>query len=396
MVTEDFTNESRDAIHAAVRLAGGSIYLTKPPNIMVGRIPVLLHPALVGKHGIRAIYSQPVDLAELNLASENARGGVRFFNWVVSGERAAEEERVKHITPGLNTLGEHVFMPFLGASAHKMTKPMSGHWPNASMVGIIGVDFFMVASTGAQVEWTWSSQHIYDVENRLHSSLYWWADIAAVMQISPTVIFVSDVKYPWSSAQQVPFEPVRRSHEQDFDWIGLITANHGVTTGSNTESRILAYIDLMLWRYKTNYAFPLFVAYNPPELNAPARFAMGSDKRELCAYATRGLFVQMLFSNCYEHPIGWPPEKIGYVAAHEIPHVFWACDENFQECQHDGCLSCYYGKDGPRPNQDNYNCDACPVSVQTQCIMDAKDINENTWVNHSTCGITRLQIGWPY
>lgn len=215
------------------------------------------------------------------------------------------------------------------------------------------------------------------------------------MQISPAVNFVSDVKYPWSSAQQVPFEPVRRSHEQDFDWIGLITANHGVTTGTNTESRILAYIDLMRWRYNTNYAFPLFVVYNPPP-SAPVRFAPASNGVQLCAYAMLGHYVQLLFNNCrVEEPLpqGWPPEQIGWVAAHEMGHIFWACDENAPICD-PGCFSCYV--DGPRPDQNNYNCESCPVSVNTPCMMNANNIDYSHWYNHSTCGITRLQIGWPY
>lgn len=360
---------------------------------MVGRIPSLLHPLLIGQHGIQAIYNSPVDLMGINLAHENAFAGARFFNWVASGAMVREQERVRDIVVPIESLGEAITYAAATAQSSSISsqaiRPFTHTgFDNDEMNGLTAVDVLFIESVDDPAtpenenEFTWTTYDADVTASRISSGFYWWVEIANVMGINPPLSYVLTIWYPTNSREWVPLEPIRRyGYPQDFDWVAPITANHGVTEGSDSRTRARAYGRMAKNRHGANSGFPVFVTYNPSP--APTGYLDGQS-----AWAWYGDYVNMLFRNG-----GYPDEQTGWVFAHEAAHVFWGCDEYpiFPYCTSD-CRQCYI--EGPRPNLGNYNCLVCPVSEGTPCIMHT--IDYTMWINHSTCGITRLAIGWPH
>jgi len=122
--------------------------------------------------------------------------------------------------------------------------------------------------------------------------------------------------------------------------------------------------------------FSSFVAYNPPEQDAPSYFTGG-------AYAYTidfgGPWVQLLYNN-YSHGTN----NLETILIHETGHVFWALDEYAPACE--DCTN--YRDFGPRMDLTNRNCEDSPAAcrIDTTCIMKR---------NHLTlCDDTPYQIGW--
>jgi hypothetical protein len=402
VVTIDLTNETRNTIMDAVRLAGGSIYLVYPPNVMVGKIPQSLHPGLVGNNGIRQIRSEPVDLAELPVSDHNARAGVNFFNWVTSGEMAQEFERVKDIDVDIRTLREdlvYAAAQLVGQFGAKSLKPTEHRmFTNVYMMGLTVVDVFFLESvdnpsTVYENEdiYTWDYFHVNHISSRLSSGLWWWADVARAMGL--TLEYILTFHDPTDSRQHVRFEPINQmGYPYDFEWVRPILANYGVIPGEGEyDSRPLSrkYGMQRSSYYGAPNGFPVFITYNPEPADVRYVKIPGQETGQ-SAFAWWGDYANMLFRSG-----GYPPEELGWVFAHEMGHVFYACDEYpiTDYCESD-CRNCYTHLDGPRDTLLNYNCYVCPSSVHTECIM--WQINQSTWSLHSTCGITRLAIGWPY
>lgn len=363
---------------------------------MVGRIPRVLHPGLIGRNGILAIFSEPVELMEITTVTHpNSRGGVAFFNWVASGERLREEESIRGMDFDVWWLREDIVYQNTASqlSSSKIGRNPMFHmgFRNDEMNRTTAIDVFFVESIDNPSTpenenlYTWTPLHVDQTLPRIDAGFYWWVEVANVMQIWPPLSYIMTFRFPTDWQQQVTVEPITKNGDvDDYLWVLRITENHGVAIGYDSRTRTREYgARLRAW-HSTQNGFPVFVIYNGDP--APSSYP-----NQTTAWAWFGDYVSLLFRNGTR----FPPESTGWVMAHEVAHVFWACDEytGHPHCQ-PSCENCYRLNEGPRPNQENLNCDLCPSSVHTDCIM--RDINEFTWTYHSTCGITRLAIGWPY
>jgi hypothetical protein len=394
VVTRPFDNHLRDSIRTTIENEGGRVYLIYGPNVMIGRIPAAAHAKLHGRNGIALVTNRPVDVSQIGVSDHNARTGVRFFNWIVSGEKEREEERVRHIRVDLANLNEHRLRK-TGAPAQERNTTQSvslSHtsFPNDVLDGFTGVEVFFLESVDDpstqqnENQYTWTVQHHNETANRIGAGFYWWVEIANLLGIQPAVSYQMTF-WPGSYAQQqVPFEPIlHNAWPSDFDWIARVTAAHGVTAGEDSRTRSRNYGEHIRSQLGAKNGFPVYVSYNPP--GAPTTHLDG-----LVAYGWYGDYIHILYQNN-----GYPVEQSGWVFAHEMGHVYYACDEYWQECQrYPNCTNCYGTGEGPRPASMNWNCELCTPGGPTACIMHA--INDFTWYNHSTCEHTRRMIGWPY
>lgn len=170
----------------------------------------------------------------------------------------------------------------------------------------------------------------------------------------------------------------------DFEWISLVTANHGVTTGTTSGERAAAYGAAIRTQLGAKNGFPVFSPYNPD-------WAPKYHTNFLSAYAVLGTYVNLLYEN-----VDYPLEQTGWVFAHEMGHVFWACDEYQAQCQRfmdPPCSNCYgtFSGDpeaaengpGPREASMNWNCELCTPNGPDACLMHAT--TSSNWSNRSTC-----------
>jgi len=407
IVTDGFDVARRKAIHAAIDAVGGKVHLVYPPNVMIGKIPGSLHARTAEIPGIRLVTARSVDAAQAGVTDGNALNGVRYFNWVVSGEQANEFNKVKDIVVPLTTLGTHVFGAEEGsglraeASSLGDAEPLHHTiFPNDFLGGYTAVDVFFIESVDDPAtpqnenQWTWTVADHNAHANRISDGFWFWMDLAS----SNGIYLTYNLRFfPGSdSRQHVPFEPILRNAAppDDFEWISRVTANHGVTTGATSQERARAYGDMLRAQLGAQNGFPVFSPYNPAV--APDRHSNG-----LSAYAVFGNYMHLLYDNA-----DYLVEQTGWVFSHEMGHIFWACDEYWQQCQlfmEPACSNCYgtfsgdpdaarFGP-GPREAAMNWNCELCTAGGPQACIMHA--VTADIWTNRRTCEHTRRQVGWP-
>ena len=242
-----------------------------------------------------------------------------------------------------------------------------------SMTGMVAVCLFFIESNGSidPNTYTWSSTDQQNTINRAISGLSWWASQAPSYgaSVSFSVYYYSST----SSVTQQGYEPILHTSNDDALWINQIMANLGFTSGDK-HSRVTAFNTWFKGYYGTNWAYSVFIGYNPSP--APDRFT-----NDYFAYAYMGgPYTQMLFRNN-----GWGETNFGLVLTHETGHIFWACDEYYQ-AGYGGCTFCgACAPSGPRPTVENGNCEYCNSS-SVPCMMRSN--------SYQLCFFTPLQIGW--
>jgi hypothetical protein len=228
-------------------------------------------------------------------------------------------------------------------------------------------------------EFTWTVANHNAHANRVSDGFWWWKDLAAINGVYLTYVLRFFPGSYWQ--QQVPFEPIRRNTwPNDYDWISRVIGNHGVTTGTTSRARARAWGNHVRAQLAAKNAFCVFSPYNPP--GAPEQHPDGR-----IAYGWYGDYVHLLYDNG-----GYPIEQTSWVFAHEMGHVFYACDEYAQQCS-SNCTNCYGTGEGPRPASMNWNCERCTPGGPAACIMHS--LTSSIWTNHSACIHTRRMVGWP-
>jgi putative Ig domain-containing protein len=379
--------EARDFIASQ----GGRVAIVVPPHAILGWIDPELDSSLLGRHGIRSIHRSPVGSAPQGFRDRETLLTLSAFNDIVSGRMAKRRLRESKLPTGAEAgrPGMIDALPHPSLDKNNVMRNLRLLGAEQSLLGIqstvtpqyfgnsdvmdgsVAVAVFMVESTGGidPNTYTWSPADQASVHTSVVDGLNWWVEQSLAFNLGRPLQFTLLFKDPSSSVCQIPYEPVTHRGSDSYLWINQVMANVGSTAGDVYE-RVAAYDQVIRDQNRTNWAYSMFIAYNPAP--APAAFI---DGRASWAYIG-GPFTVSLFRS-----YGWPLSRI---ATHETGHIFYACDEYYQP----GNLvcSCTCAPE-VRPEAVNGNCQdlACGHS-STECMMRLNEL--------AICPFTVAQIGW--
>lgn len=357
---------------------GGAVAIMSRPGIMLGWISTETEKNIKAIHPDLEVFRKSLDPTMLGIKNENNLQAVQFFNYVVSGESKANElkgfegkgdatplSRCAEYISGYDTLKLKENLDRFGLS-------MSGKGTSDYMTGTVTVCLFFVESNGTidPNQYNWSAADETATEYRTLDGLSWWAYMASFYGES-----VSFNVYLYSATHQYcrqGYEPILHPSTDDQNWINAIMANMGFTSGNKFE-RVESFNEWLRDQFSSDYAYSVFIGYNPE--GAPTTFTNG---RFAYAYIG-GPYTHLLYCND-----GWGVENFGLVLAHETGHIFYACDEYYQE-GYGGCTSCDACVSAPGRTIDNSNCEYCNPNA-VSCMM-----RDNAY---TLCPYTPLQIGW--
>lgn len=384
-----------------LRALGFTPVVTYDPNVIVGwssreaTIRAQRHPR-VRIAAVDAIVDHP---AAANIAG-NARLGIDFYNRVKTG-------RVKDLLPPIGndaTDFPDVVLPHPGKPMNSFTKsgPMrlstqnhSG-WRNDHFEGTIAISVFFVESNGAADanEYTWPAYMPTPPAEYFTNAIIWWAARAREMgRRLDSYTRYYNASYPPDACVSQPYEPVRHSRLDNYKWINAIMSCFGYLPGQpdtieTAWSRVFAHNDWYQAIGGGTGAYSVFMAYNPPELGAPPTFLNG----QTAVGYLGGPWFDVLYKNG-----GYAVSENSAVIAHEMGHMFWACDEYEEICSlKPNCGYCDNLGQGPRPTLLNLNCEAtnCTIRTNHNCIMRWHSYPQYAYSNQQLCPSTKAQIGW--
>ncbi|MCJ7651992.1 MAG: hypothetical protein MUP85_25615, partial [Candidatus Lokiarchaeota archaeon] len=369
---------------------GGAISIMSDSHAMVGWISPEIVIDLIGKNGIESIHYRPFALNSLAYKDKGTRFIVEYYNSVISGEmEGSSYSEWEKGSPLINDVFEpsiinpENFFKNLEDKNINLEREFSileqsgvlspGY--SDILQGTIACCLFFIESNGSidgnSYSWTESAWgHVY---NQCLDGLNWWSYQANRRGISVT--FNLYYYKPDLGVMQQGYEPIFHSSSDDYLWINQIMSNLGFNYGSKWD-RVEAFNAYLKNYAGTQWAYSCFIAYNPPNENAPDRFTNNT-----FAYAYYGgPYIQMLYKND-----NWSLYDTWGTFAHETGHIFWACDEYYQE-GYGGCTSC-----APCNNYRpvyNGNCEhpGCNPWGGVSCIMRHQ--------GNAVCSYTAEQVGW--
>ncbi|MEK6301846.1 MAG: putative Ig domain-containing protein [Acidobacteriota bacterium] len=369
---------------------GGTIAVVLPPHAILGWVSAETGARILGKHGIKSIHRTVVDQRSAGFSDRETQTAIGLFNDIVSGRRARQAKReAKKLSakalPGLTdcaqphpAINKDDFirnLRLMGAEDSikgiQSTVTPQFFSNSDSMDGTVAVAVFLIESTG-EIDpntYSWSQADQTTAIAQVLDGLNWWVEQSRAFNLARPLQFTL-VQYTASNpACQQPYEPILHPGRDANLWIDRIMNNVGAT-GGDTFVKVAAFDQRLRDENRTNWAYSMFIAYNPPP--APAAF---TDGRASWAYIG-GPHVNSLFRS-----FGWPLSRI---ASHEAGHIFFACDEYFQPGYQTCSCTC-----APelRPDALNGNCQdaACGLN-STGCMMRLNEL--------SLCPFTVAQIGW--
>ncbi|MEK6323666.1 MAG: putative Ig domain-containing protein [Acidobacteriota bacterium] len=380
--------EARDFIASQ----GGRVAIVLPPHAIMGWISPEVDSRILGRHGIRSIHRTTLASAPSGFKDRETQMAISAFNDVASGRSARRRARESKQQvgpeagrPGMfdcalphPALNKDQFirnLRLLGAEQSVLGIESSvspQYYSNSDVMdGSVAVAVFLVESTGAidTDVYTWSQADQEVAFSQVLDGLNWWVEQSRAFNLARplqfTVVFF-DAKNP---ACRVPYEPLLHSGSDAQFWVNDIMNNLGATAG-NVFERVAAFDIATKNQNRTNWAYSMFIAYNPP----PARTSF-SDGRASWAYIG-GPYTVSLFRS-----FGW---QLSRITTHEAGHIFYACDEYFQPGYQ--VCSCTCAPE-VRPDALNGNCqDLTCTRTSTECMMR---LNEA-----ALCPFTVAQIGW--
>jgi hypothetical protein len=381
LIVGDFRSPA-DALALAdgIDAAGGRIDQILNDRALVGFIPAGLDESIRRAPGVRFFSRGPVDAAMVPYSDdEGVAGAIHHFNRTLDGSVVRDLLSEIGSMPPMN---DAVLPPeSAGAPIQTNDVRVQDTIRNPSMTGRIGITFHFVESNGAidANEFTWTPADRGTIISRSQDGYDWWESQANARgkSILYSIRFFST---PGNAQEYQPYEPIRHPvNHQSHLWVNPIMANFGYTmTSPNPETQALLRVDAYNEALRTaisgQAAFSVFVIYNPSP--APTTH-------------TDGFYTITYFGGPWmDHPFrpgGYPTSSWGWVLAHEMAHVFWACDEYASGCS--ACSFCFPGL-GPRSTTPNGNCDNPCNTNPTACIM--RIVNPSQPV----CSYTATQIGW--
>jgi hypothetical protein len=371
---------------------GGRVAIVLPPHAIMGWISPEVDSRILGHHGIRSIHRTTVTSQASAFRDRETQLAINAFNDITSGRVAKRRQRESRQVVGPDTerpgmidcalphpaVNKEEFirnLRLLGAeqSVLGIQSTVSPQYFSSSdvMDGSVTVALFLVESAGGIdpdiYSWTQADQDL--AYSQVLDGLNWWVEQSRAFNLARPLQFTL-ILYPASNPVcRVPYEPVLRPGSDAPAWVNQIMNNLGASAGSVFE-RVAAFDLASRDQNRTNWAYSMFVAYNPP--TGRSSF---TDGRASWAYIG-GPYTVSLF-----HSFGWPLSRI---ATHETGHIFYACDEYFQPGYF--VCSCTCAPE-VRPNALNGNCqDLSCTRTSTDCMMR---LNEP-----ALCPFTVAQIGW--
>lgn len=374
--------EARDFIAAS----GGTVAVVLPPHAIFGWIPPDIAAKLIGKHHISSVHRSVINTPPAAFRDQQTRMAINLFNDIASGRSARRQQRdaARQAGPQTDRPGLVDALPHPRINREQMVRNLRllGAKPSGDvhtqffgnsdvMDGSVAVALFLLESNGAidPNVYSWSSDDTTSAVSQTLEGLTWWVEQSRAFQLARPLQFTLFTYQPTDAACQIPYEPVLHPAIDAVFWIDKVMTNLGASAG-DTATRVGAFDETLRQEHNTDWAFSIFVGYNPA--GAPTSF---TDHRASWAYIG-GPYVQSLY-----HSFGWPLSRI---VSHETGHIFYACDEYFQPGYQTCSCSC---APDIRREALNGNCqDASCNPNSTACMMR---LNEP-----AMCAHTAAQIGW--
>ncbi|HJZ69254.1 MAG TPA: putative Ig domain-containing protein, partial [Blastocatellia bacterium] len=370
---------------------GGEIAIVIPPRAILGWIPPAIDSKILGRHGIREIHRSTVASAPPGFNDRETQMAINAFNDVVSGRRARRRQResqqpvgpeagrpgmidCSQPRPSINKNEVILNLRLMGAEKSVLgiqstvTPQYLGN--TDVMDGSVDVEVFLVESNGGidPNSFSWSQADDASAFQQVVDGVNWWVEQSRAFRLGRPLSFTVNIHHATDPACQVPYEPILHPGTDAYLWINQVMANVGASSGTVFE-RVAAFDLAMRDRNHTNWAYSMFIAYNPP---SPSSFL---DGRASWAYIG-GPYTVSLY-----HSFGW---SLSRIATHETGHIFYACDEYFQPGYQ--VCSCTCAPE-VRPNAVNGNCqDLACTRASTECMMRINEL--------ALCPFTVAQIGW--
>jgi Putative Ig domain len=380
--------EARDFIVSQ----GGRVAVVVPPHAIMGWISPETDSRILGHKGIRSIYRSPLGSAPAGFRDRETEIAIGAFNDIASGKSAKRRLREskqqagpENGRPGMTdcslphpSLNKDNFirnLRLLGAEESILGIQSSvtpQYFSNSDVMnGTVAVSVFLVESKGGidPDVYTWTPADQALAFSQVLDGLNWWVEQSRAFNLAKPLQFTLLQYQSTDPICQVSYEPVLRPGTDAFLWVNQVMDNAGASAGTVFE-RVAAFDSVARNQNHTDWAYSMFIAYNPP----PARSAF-TDGRASWAYIG-GPYTISLF-----HSFGWP---LSTIASHETGHIFYACDEYYQPGYQ--VCSCTCAPE-VRPGATNGNCqDLACNRASTQCMMR---LNEA-----ALCPFTVAQIGW--
>jgi hypothetical protein len=385
--TKEELAEARDFIASQ----GGSIAIILPPHTIFGWIKPEVKARILGRHKIRAVHSSTIDPNALQYTDRETRMAARVFNEIASGRRAEQMElsrskdsheftasrppMIDCVLPRPDNLSREDFvrnLQMMGAyeSLENLTVQPNYFDNSNTMDGNVAVAVFLIESNGIidPNTYTWNQADQDAAMASVIDGLNWWVDQSRAFALGRPLQFTIVPYLANHPACQQPYEPILHDGRDANLWISQIMTNLGVGAG-DFFVRVASFDRAIRDQYHANWAFSIFMAYNPAP--APTAFREG---RASWAYFG-GPHVNALFRS-----FGWDLSRI---ISHETGHIFYACDEYNQPGYQTCSCSC---APEVRPNARNNNCEVGCSSISTDCMMRVNEF--------ALCPYTAAQIGW--
>lgn len=380
--------EARDFIVAQ----GGTVAIVVPPRAILGWITPEVGSKIIGRHGIRSIHRTAIDPGSTGFNDRETQMAIGIFNDIATGRRARQirsevrrseapdsnrppmydcslprpEMSRDDFIRNLRAMGAMESLNRLDAS---ITPNYFGH--SDVMDGTVAVSVFLIESNGGidpnVYNWSQSDQTLAIA--KVIDGLNWWVDQSRAFALARPLQFTVVPYHADNPACQQPYEPILRPGSDAIFWISRIMANVGMTA-NDPFVNVASHNRIIRDQNRADWAFSIFVAYNPP----PTR-ASFTDGRASWAYLG-GPLTQILFRS-----YGWPMNQI---VSHETGHIFYSCDE-YSQPGHQTC-SCTCSPE-VRPQAANGNCEELSCNRNsTACMMRVNEF--------ALCQYTVAQIGW--
>ncbi|MFL6277905.1 MAG: putative Ig domain-containing protein [Blastocatellia bacterium] len=373
--------EARDFITAA----GGTVAVVLPPKAIFGWITPAVEARILGQHRIRAIHRSVITAPPAGFRDRNTQIAISLFNDMASGRNARRQRDAARPSgaqtdrPGFIDTEPH---PQINREQMIQNLRMLGRAPAGDvhtqffgnsdvMDGTVVVALFLIESNGTADPnlYSWSNDDATAAVSQTLEGLNWWVEQSRAFRLARPLQFTLITHLPSDAACQVPYEPILHPASDATFWIAKIMSNLGVSDG-DTATRVAAYDEALRQQQHTDWAYSIFVGYNP--IGTATAF---TDHRASWAFIG-GPYVQSLYRS-----FGWPLSR---VVSHETGHIFYACDEYFQPGYQTCSCSC-----APeiRREATNGNCqDASCTNNSTACMMRLNEL--------ALCPHTAAQIGW--
>src|SRR4030095_16132174 len=289
--------EARDFIAAQ----GGSVAIVLPPHAIMGWINPDVDARILGRHRIRSVHRSTLAAAPTGFRDHETQIAINAFNDIVSGrsaKRRAKESR-QQVGPEVGRPGMiDCALPHPPVNKDEFIRNLRLLGSEESILGIqstvtpqyfsnsdvmdgsVAVALFLVESTGTvdPDAYTWSQADQDSAYTQVLDGLNWWVEQSRAFNLARPLQFTLILYDARNPACRIPYEPVLRSGTDANFWINQVMSNLGASAGDVFE-RVAAFDTTLRNQNHTNWAYSMFVAYNP----APARSSF-SDGRASWAY----------------------------------------------------------------------------------------------------------------